>query len=63
VVKTAARDLLLVASFGIIATILCVPVASAQSEGITPRYEVGAQVEWPQCMHRDAEDEDADTES
>jgi hypothetical protein len=30
------------------ATIVCVPVASAQSEGTTPRFEVGAQVEWLQ---------------
>ena len=38
----------LVACFGIMATALCVPVASAQSEGATPRFEAGAQVEWLQ---------------
>ena len=40
--------LLLVACFGIMVTTLCVPVASAQSDGATPRFEVGAQVEWLQ---------------
>ena len=41
-------SLLLVAGFAMMATIVCVPVASAQSEGTTPRFEVGAQVEWLQ---------------
>ena len=41
-------SLLLVACFGMTATILCVPVASAQSDGTTPRFEVGGQVEWLQ---------------
>lgn len=42
------RSLLLVACFAMIATILRVPVAAAQSEGTTPRFEVGGQVEWLQ---------------
>lgn len=38
----------LVACCGVMATILWVPVASAQSDRTTPRFEVGAQVEWLQ---------------
>jgi hypothetical protein len=39
-------SLLFVACFGIMAATLCVPVASAQSDRTTPRFELGGQVEW-----------------